>query len=566
MRKIHKLFLIATIALGLGFVACNDSDVVSSGDNDAKANTHVSVTLSMSTTNTRALPNDYNYIGEWAGQDKINTIAVYLVDGTSVNSKSFTVGAGQDYEASTVDGKITLVPKLETAAIKTTAGQKTVFVLVNGATDVVNHLSNITVVAQFEDAYQKVALALANEGNATVSNTSASKLAKVEDVDAERKDVITMTNVAPATINVLPNIAADVTIGADAGEAAKNRVSLEVERAVARVMVTIANADSFIVPVNGTTDQTTLGTITNVTWVLAQGENSLFVQRKTDWATPNYAWVPGVGNDDFIEQAGDKYDYSGLFEARSTHFGGTTVPKKGDYVANVPNLEPGFLDGKFILPTTHKVGEKTASDYKKGNTAYVLVRAQFTPSKTAYADGGEYIANADFYVGANGKFYTSAANALTPDNGGVVGQSVAKYVGGKVLYYAWVNPDNATTNQEWYNSPVLRNNIYHIHITGFKTIGTNWNPLFPEEPDTPMIPNEEYDKEKPEGPENPKEIPDPDAPEKENPDPKPVVPGVEEPTNPIDPEEPLTPEETWMSVDVKVLPWKVHSYQLDLGI
>ena len=47
MKTIHKLFLIATIALGLGFVACNDSEVVSQGDNDSNANTHVSVTLSL---------------------------------------------------------------------------------------------------------------------------------------------------------------------------------------------------------------------------------------------------------------------------------------------------------------------------------------------------------------------------------------------------------------------------------------------------------------------------------------------------------------------------------------
>ena len=111
------------------------------------------------------------------------------------------------------------------------------------------------------------------------------------------------------------------------------------------------------------------------------------------------------------------------------------------------------------------------------------------------------------------------------------------------MYYAWVNPD-AIPN--WYNSPVLRNNIYHIHITGFKTIGTNWNPLYPEDP------------EHPNGPGN----------TPLNPDPKPT-PGPGEPTepvNPIDPTDPLTTPETWMSVDVTILPWQVHSYGVDLGI
>ena len=533
MRKLNKLFLMGAIALGL--VACNNEDVNGPVDG-SKANTHVSVTLSLSATGARALPNDYNYIGEWAGQDKINSIAVYLVDGTSVNARTFTVGTGQAYEVSNTAGVVTIVPKTVDAAIKTTAGTKKVYVLINGAPEVVAHL-NKTPVAEFENAYQQIALALANQGNATTSVTSASKLAKVDAGD----DVIAMTNVEPKTLDVLPNITANETIASTP----QNRVSLQVERAVARVMVTIANNNgTFTVPVNGVTDQTPLGTISNVTWVLAQGENSLYVQRKTDWATPNYGWVPANATE--YLQADGKYDYSGLFEGyvAPPSYGGTAVPTIEDYSTAPVIGKESILKGKFILPTTHLQGVKAASSYKKGNTAYVLVRARFTPSDAAYADGGSYVAGADFFVGANGKFYTSAANAVNNATGGVPNQTVAKYVGGKVLYYAWVNPDEVATS-EWYNSPVLRNNIYHIHITGFKTLGTNWNPLFPEDPNNPKTPGEGG-----------------------NPDPKPPVnPGdPQEPTNPIDPTDPLTTPETWMSVDVTVLPWLVHSYAVNLGI
>lgn len=539
MRKLSKFFLAGAVTLGLGLTACNNDDA--NGPIDASnANTHVSVTLSMTTPGTRALPQDYNYIGEWAGQDKINTIAVYLVDGTSVNSKTFNVGSGLDYEVSNTNGSITIIPKKETAAIKTTAGNKKVYVLINGTPNVIAHLNKIPV-AEFENAYQEVALALANEGKGTspaISNTSASKIAQV----TSGEDVIVMTNVEPKTLTVAPNITAAQTIAADLGDAAKNRVSLNVERAVARVMVTIANSGTFTVPKN-IVDQTPLGTISNVTWVLAQGENSLYVQRKSNWATPNYGWVPTTST--YTEAAG-KYDYSGLFEGyqAAPNYGGTTVPTIADYSTAPIIGQESILKGKFILPTTHASGVKTASDYKKGNTAYVLVRAHFTPSASAYADGGSYTANADFYVGANGKFYTSADNAVDPAKGGVAGQTVAKYVGGKVLYYAWVNPDEVAST-EWYNSPVLRNNIYHIHITGFKTLGTNWNPLFPEDPDNPATPENGG-----------------------NPDPKPKVDlnGPQEPQNPIDPTDPLTTPETWMSVDVTVLPWQVHSYTVDLGI
>ena len=330
-----------------------------------------------------------------------------------------------------------------------------------------------------------------------------------------------MTNVSEVTINVAPNVTQAQTISA---AEAKNRASVQVERAVARVMVTTKSTNYTI---------GTLGTISDVTWVLAQGENSLFVQRKSSWETPAHDWVSTTAN--YTTDAGGKYDYSGLFENHGTGFGGTTVPELSTYTAlagtnqsevlNSLGLDAKAVNGKFILPTTHENGVEPLSKYKKGNTAYVLVRAKFKPTKVA--DGGS-LTNDTFYLGGvDGKFYSSETLATEAGN-----STVAKYVGGKVLYYAWVNPDNVDT-KKWYNSPVLRNNIYHIHITGFKNLGTNWNPLYPNDPTT-------------------------------NPDPKPA--GTLEPTNPIDPNDPLTTPETWMSVDVKVLPWKVHSYSVELGM
>lgn len=233
MKTIQKLFLIATIALGLGFVACNDSDPVSAVD-ESKANTHVSVTLQLSTNaSTRTLPDDYNYIDEWAGKDLIKKITVYLVDGSSVTSRSFDVGADKPYVVSTLGG-VTVVPRTVDAAIKTTAGQKTVYVLINGTTEVITHL-NKTPVAEFEDAYQKIEFVPGNVANSHAPVTAASKLAVKNGVANE---TIVMTNVKPSTLSLTANVTAAQTIGATVGDGALNRVSLEVERAVARVMVT----------------------------------------------------------------------------------------------------------------------------------------------------------------------------------------------------------------------------------------------------------------------------------------------------------------------------------------
>jgi len=547
MKKLNKLLLMGVVALGVGFTACNNDDIDGPDADGQKGNTHVSVTLKMSSKLRAAgdgLPDNYNPVGEWAGKDKFNKIRIYLVDGSSVTSSEFTVGVEytEVYNSAT---KETFLRPETAAAMKTTAGVKTVYVVINETPEVRSWL-NKTPVHEFEEAYKNLPLVLGNSGTNTTVATSASKLATIGTTD----ESIVMTTITPQVLDVKANISEDATINQS-----ENRASVEVERAVARVMVTIKDqpAAGYTIPDPNTNGATNLGTLTNITWVVAQGENSLYVQRRKDnpweWATPNWNWKPS--NSEFYAQGQDnqKYDYSGLFENRSNLFGGTNVPTYTDYETNKNDdpieLETRWLDGKFVLPTTHlyEVAPTNAGSYTggyvKGNTPYVLIRAKFTPEDAAFADDpADKAADGTFYVGKDGKFYTSTANAKAAGN-----LEIAKYEEGKVLYYAWLNPDQIPN---WYNSPVLRNNIYHIHITGFKNLGTNWNPLYPEDPDDPT-----YD------PENPN-----------NPDPRPVPedPDVEEPENPVDPEEPLTTSETWMSVDVTVLPWKVHSYEVDLGI
>lgn len=54
-----------------------------------------------------------------------------------------------------------------------------------------------------------------------------------------------------------------------------------------------------------------------------------------------------------------------------------------------------------------------------------------------------------------------------------------------MVYYAWVNP-STNDNRTWYSSPVLRNNIYHMHITGFSKMGLSGIP-FVKRPDDPRF-------------------------------------------------------------------------------
>lgn len=532
MKKLSKLLVAAVVLLGVGFTACNSDEISTPTVDGQDANTHVAVAFSLGKT-TRSVSDEqeYNYIGSWAGKDEIQTVDIFLVDGSTVSVTNFTL---DNYEPVTnADNTIYLKPK---TAIKTTSGLKTVYVLVNATDDVTEALS-ATSAANFKAAYETSVLRLANEE--TTATTSASKL--IGTATEQGKEVITMTNLAGVSINVAPNVTEDETL-ADTNPA--NRASVQVERAVARVMVTTAKTEYDVPSANGSVS---IGSLTDITWVVAQGENSLYVQRQNAWVTPSHGWNPGVGSDDFYSDAADKYDYSGLFAERNNGFGGTDVATYADYAAATDEGKVTHitsLDGQFLLPNTHAYASAPSGDeaytggYKKGNTAYVLVRAKFTPN--SFADEGTPNPDGTFYLGGkDGLFYTSTQAAKDAGNT----TTIAKYPEGKVLYYAWLNPDQ---KPNWYNSPVIRNNIYHIHITGFKTIGTNWNPLYPEDPDDPS-----YDPEDP-----------------NNPDPRPVPddPAIDEPENPIDPEDPLTTPETYMSVDVTVLPWLVHSYEVDLGI
>ena len=95
-----------------------------------------------------------------------------------------------------------------------------------------------------------------------------------------------------------------------------------------------------------------------------------------------------------------------------------------------------------------------------------------------------------------------------------------------MVYYAWVNP-NTTNNRTWYSSPVLRNNIYHMHITGFTKMGLSGIPFVK----TPTDPRFSY---------------------LHNIDPDEKVPSNDEY---------LPIQDPYMSVQVTNVGWGIHSYK-----
>lgn len=455
-------------------VACSSTD---HGREDKPEGVATYMTLSIALPGTaglqndrvKALPEDYNPDGTYEGNDGVQTLDIYMLaaDGT-IEARRFT---GADISS---DGT-TVTPS---EPFRTTSGYKTVYVVINDPNPLETTITS-------EDQL------VSTEG-----------LARIVTQDGVDYDVITMTGKSATQIYIEPDVPSQDVVGG------ANRVAVEVNRVASRVIVT-TTASPELRDENGVL----IGTVSNVTYSVAQGASQIYWIAQPNYVSFGYDYVPALGN--FYGQANQYYDYSDL----STPSPIPALPTAGDGYKSLP--------GKFLFENTHAFGDVKTTGYRKGNTAYVLVRATFTPDPSVIADGGT-LTNGTFYYGqTDGRIYSTKAAAQAA----VQNQKVAVYEQGKMLNFAWLNPDNIAAPL---NSPVVRNNIYHINITGFRRLAYNWNPLYPENPGSPTP---------------------------TNPDPKPGNP--DEPVIPIDPIDPLTPEQTYMDVDVTVYDWTVHSYEIE---
>jgi hypothetical protein len=423
---------------------------------------------------TRYDEGNYHEVGSYQGDDVVSRVDLYLLDaaGTLVESKRFS-GTEMVW---TFEGDVQVIQPRE--PISTTPGDKYALVIINSPRPLIT-----------ESPSDDYALSVSNE-------FPLSGFGGFTDFD----DKGTMKRIFKGMLSGKSNLTT-ITAGvtADDVKAGQNHIAVSTKRLVSRVIVTKSpNLDA---------NSAALGTFTDIQYSVAQGSKHIYLMPyvvNNEYLTPGYDYV---ADDNYIRTSADSYCYEDLHTPT-------------DVLENPATGGMGFtaIEGKFLLENTH-------ATYQKGNTAYVLVRAKFTPKKDAIADGGTLAADGTFYVGGtDGLIYSSMAAATDPTTG-VANQKVATYTAGKVLYYAWINPDDVTNPV---NAPVMRNNIYHININSFKTLGVNWNPL------TPDI---------------------------NNPDPEPD--GGNEPPSPIKPEDPLSSVDTYMAVDVTVENWTVHSHDID---
>lgn len=578
-----KQFFVAAMALvlGAGFTACSSDDLnVKPGTEvNQKATTYMSVSFELPSANSTRAADDkqdennpeFNNVGKWAGKDKIQKVNVYVFNAAGILEAAPSYNDTQlaVTPASTGADKAKVTPN---SAIKVTEGSKTVYVVVNPTADaetLLNATVNTTTLTAFKAAYESSSLVFNKPSFRTTyttdDETNAGEIAKVD----SDKDIILMTG-ASVTKTIDDNVSVN-----EALSGAKNRVNLEVQRAVARVYVTSKTATYNVAGIDPATGNVAndAATISDLTYVVAQGENKLyFLQKAGDptttgaaFTTPAFDQVPST--DDYwtsnfqtsYNTVGQHYDYSGLWKSTATgkSKGVSVTTLSGSALSDVTGDLNTKLKGEFVLPTLHKYNtDRAQSGYRKGNTAYILVRGYITPKSYVDATGAiqpgtSLGATDDLFLGANGVFYADHNTVRDASKKGVAGQTAQKYVGRKVMYFVWINPDDLA---KAVNSPVIRNNIYHVQIKGISKIGANWNPLVPvENPSHPKITD-------PNDPTNPVN----DNPN--NPDPRPKDNPYEPKDPPVDPKDPISSKETWMSVNVNILPWAVHSYEVTLSI
>ncbi|MDR0811368.1 MAG: Mfa1 family fimbria major subunit [Paludibacter sp.] len=502
MKKSISLFLFA--ALLFGFASCKNDDLKPNEELQKEQTTYMGITIRLPQASSRKAPAadddpNYNLSGNFSGVTGVATIDLYLIssDGATMLDHRRLISTNGDFTFATqgaIDHIVLMQP------FKTTPGDKKLIVVVNSPEALMSDIPS-------DDYLYTISSSMPLSSIARVDNAKSI----VIDGRTVFFDAVTLSGKSDA-FTILDGVSAQ-----EVAQSGKNTIDIDIVRLPSRLILTKTASASVI------KDNVTLGTISNITYSVAQGSKAvhLFQQLNADNTAKSYgySYLPGPGTD-YNTTAINFYDYSDLQNVTDT------VPDKpSDYV---------FLPGKFLLENTHLSGaNESDSRYRKGNTAYVLVRAKFTPAANQIADG-QPLTNGTFYVGGiDGRIYSSKTAAQTYREDldyGVANQPVTQYDNGKVLYYIWLNPDNKLKPV---NSPVIRNNIYHINIASFKSIGVNWNPLIPTGPGTPH-----------------------------NPDPKPDNP--DEPTNPIDPTEPLSSTDTYMTVDITILPWIVHTYDIDL--
>lgn len=496
MKLRMRTALLAAAALLLGLASCK-SDRQDAALQNGQCDTYVGVSVRFPAPEMRALPDDHNKLGEWQGRDKIEKIKVYVATtsngATTINSNQFT-----EANFGGINNGI-LAPNL---AVEAKSGdQVKVYVVIN---DVNNKVTSILDQkanngATFDEEFKKAV--------ATVA-----AIADVAKYDAE-KDIVLMTNEkAPVDMTIAPNVSKEDAIGGKA-----NRVEVRVSRVASRAIVTVDDeavktikVERSFTDAEGATTKSTTATVT-VKDIMYQVTGSALqfnvLEDRKNWkvAAPVYDFAPTSSTwAALATEATGKMLFSDAGDYQKA------LIKANNELANVKEALGKETFSKFVLPVTHAKGK-----YMKGNSTMFEIKATFTVDKIDGVAPTGTDAQTVYLGLSDGKFYSTKEKAEAMDVNATgtseKKQSAKEYKNGEMYYYIWLNPDvpYEDLTKTISESPTVRNQVYHAHITGFGEMGV-------------------ADKDE------------------------------------IKPDEPLETKKTHLSVQLQVLPWTIHSYKVNL--
>lgn len=456
MNRILHIFIVGIVSL-TSLSACRDYDIESNNplenhDNTAGAYMNLAFSVASNTSNSSSNSREtrdgggggggrdvegnayksYLHWAEWEGNDTIEKVYAYFF---KAEGSDFTYEAEKEFSGDQFTQSGTTFSLKEPFEI--TAGNKQVFVVVNPNTRIVNRIAaHITAGGDSYTASAfKTFLQSSGWSNPAIPTASTSEQTQTRTDEFVRtingKDVIVMTG-EPVNVSVA---AAPKQQGQNFS---KNTVTLNVERVVAKVLVSISKEvvlyETDMAEVNDTykkykqakieilnaTNASSTAYLSDLTWTMEQGANDLYLQKKPATAKENITFqyenysdgpqelpteettVKGkkIDKADFWQTVtpeyanfSDYYDYSGLWKKGGNQkipYGFNVSPLEkyptGNDKRETDNVKDAAVRNhcEYLLPTF--VGKDTPQ--QRGNTPYILIRALLQPLRYFTLSGG----------------------------------------------------------------------------------------------------------------------------------------------------------------------------------
>ena len=222
-------------------------------------------------------------------------------------------------------------------------------------------------------------------------------------------------------------------------------------------------------------------------FIYEQGINRIFYSQVDHKFYLNYHEIPFDNrggyrhtlreNDPWLQELKAKLPNNKDFptEANGAPATAAVLPPSADLMSKLSQLLNGDIEETDLNPA-----ERRSMDF------YLYGRV--APGLVKYFGGDERIDRIDLQSGYVASFTANKKDNVVSypcyvrnkkvDNDGKETSRSISNVRLLMVYYAWLNPNTSDPSNS-YASPVLRNNIYHMHITGFTKMGLSSIPFVP---------------------------------------------------------------------------------------